>query len=163
MLKNVQIKQYLQRIEYGRPVFPDLDTLSGLQRAHMTHIPYENLDILAGIPLSLKAEDLFQKIVAGKRGGYCFELQGLYGELLKSSGFHVTQYSARFMDEPGNVQMRRHRVLVVQIGNERFLTDVGVRSESPRIPVKLVCDEIQSDGISEYRFGRDSFYGWVLS
>lgn len=162
MLKNEQIKQYLQRIEYSQPVSPDLDTLSGLQWTHITHIPYENLDILAGIPLSLKAEDLFQKIVAGKRGGYCFELQGLYGELLKSNGFHVTQYSARFMDEPGKVQMRRHRVLVVQIGNERFLTDVGIRSESPRIPVKLVCDEIQSDGICEYRFGRDSFYGWVF-
>ena len=86
MLKNVQIKQYLQRIEYSQLVSPDLDTLSGLQWAHITHIPYENLDILAGIPLSLKTEDLFQKIVAGKRGGYCFELQGLYGELLKSSG-----------------------------------------------------------------------------
>lgn len=162
MLKSAQIKQYLQRIGYSQTVSPDLDTLSGLQWAHITHIPYENLDILAGIPLSLKAEDLFQKIVTGKRGGYCFELQGLYGELLKSSGFHLTQYSARFMDEPGIVQMRRHRVLVVQIGNERFLTDVGIRSESPRIPLKLVCGEIQSDGICEYRFERDSFYGWVL-
>lgn len=60
------------------------------------------------------------------------------------------------MDEPGIVQMRRHRVLVIQIENERFLTDVGIRSESPGIPVKLVCDEIQSDGICEYRFQRTS-------
>jgi arylamine N-acetyltransferase len=64
------------------------------------------------------------------------------------------------MDELGIVQMRRHRVLVIQIGNERFLTDVGIRSESPRIPVKLACDEIQSDGICGFQ--RDSFYGWVL-
>lgn len=162
MLENMQIKQYLQRIEYSQPVSPDLDTLSGLQWAHITHIPYENLAILAGIPLSLKAEDLFQKIVAEKRGGYCFELQGLYGELLKSSGFQVTQYSARFMDEPGTIQMRRHRVLVVQMENERYLTDVGIRSESPRIPLKLRCDELQSDGVCQYRFGRDPFYGWVL-
>ena len=143
-------------------VSPDLAALSKLQWAHITHIPYENLDILAGIPLSLKTEDLFRKIVEGKRGGYCFGLQGLYGELLKASGFHVTQYSARFMDEPGIVQMRRHRVLVVRIGEERYVTDVGIRSESPRIPVKLACGRLQSDGICEYRFRQDPFYGWVL-
>lgn len=162
MLENAQIKRYLRRIGYDRPVSPDLATLSGLQWAHITHIPYENLDILAGIPLSLKPEDLFQKIVVKKRGGYCFELQGLYKELLMSSGFHVVQYSARFMDEPGVVQMRRHRVLVVQIGQERYLTDVGIRSESPRIPIKLVCGRPQSDGVCGYEFRRDPFYGWTL-
>lgn len=66
------------------------------------------------------------------------------------------------MDEDGIIQMRRHRVLVVQIGNARYLTDVGIRSESPRIPLKLVCDELQTDDICEYRFQRDPFYGWVL-
>lgn len=162
MLENVQIKQYLQRIGYNQTISPDLVTLSGLQWAHITHIPYENLDILADIPLSLRVEDLFQKIVTRKRGGYCFELQGLYKELLESIGFHVAQYSARFMDEPDIVQMRRHRVLVVQIGNEHYLTDVGIRSESPRTPIKLVCDELQSDGICEYKFRRNPFYGWVL-
>lgn len=66
MLENIQIKQYLQRIAYSQTVSPDFVTLSGLQWAHITHIPYENLDILAGIPLSLRAEDLFQKIVTRK-------------------------------------------------------------------------------------------------
>ncbi|MBO5474301.1 MAG: arylamine N-acetyltransferase [Lachnospiraceae bacterium] len=162
MLNELQIKQYLQRIGYDSTPSADLSTLFGLQWAHITHIPYENLDILAGIPLSLKVEDLFHKIVTEKRGGYCFELQGLYGELLKSCGFHVAQYAARFMDEKGIVQMRRHRILTVQIGNARYLTDVGIRSESPRIPLKLVCDELQTDNICEYRFQKDSFYGWVL-
>lgn len=162
MLDKIQINQYLQRIEYNHTLSADLPALCKLQWAHITHIPYENLDILAGIPLSLNTQDLFQKIVAGKRGGYCFELQGLYGELLKSSGFPVAQYSARFMDEPGIVQMRRHRVLVVQIGGIRYLTDVGIRSESPRVPLKLVYDEVQTDNICEYKFQKDSFYGWVL-
>ena len=52
--------------------------------------------------------------------------------------------------------------MVVQIRNERYLTDVGIRSESPRTPIKLVSDELQSDGICEYRFRQDPFYGWVL-
>lgn len=75
-----------------------METMSGLQWAHITHIPYENLDILAGIPLSLKVENLFQKIIVRKRGGFCFELQGLYKELLESIGFRVVQYSARFIN-----------------------------------------------------------------
>lgn len=162
MLDKMQVEQYLQRIGYNRTLSADLSTLCGLQWAHLTHIPYENLDLLAGIPLSLNTEDLFQKIVTRKRGGYCFELQGLYGELLKSSGFPVTQYSARFMDEPGVVQMRRHRILVVQIGSMRYLTDVGIRSESPRVPLKLVYDEVQTDHVCEYKFQKDAFYGWVL-
>lgn len=162
MLDKIQTKQYLQRIEYSHALSADLSTLCGLQWAHLTHIPYENLDILAGIPLSLSTEDLFHKIVTEKRGGYCFELQGLYGELLKSCGFQVAQYAARFMDEEGIVQMRRHRILVVQIGGTRYLTDVGIRSESPRIPLKLVYDEVQTDNICDYRFRRDAFYGWVL-
>lgn len=162
MLEDVQIKQYFERIGYCQAVDTNLETMSGLQWAHITHIPYENLDILAGIPLSLKVENLFQKIIVRKRGGFCFELQGLYKELLESIGFRMVQYSARFMDEPGIVQMRRHRVLVVQIGNRRYLTDVGIRSESPRMPIELVYDTLQSDGVCEYRFQRDDFYGWVL-
>ena len=162
MLEDVQIKQYFERIGYCQAVDTTLETLSGLQWAHITHIPYENLDILAGIPLSLKVENLFQKIIVRKRGGFCFELQGLYKELLESIGFRMVQYSARFMDELGIVQMRRHRVLVVQIGNRRYLTDVGIRSESPRMPIELVYGTLQSDGVCEYRFQRDDFYGWVL-
>lgn len=63
MLNEMQIRQYLPRIEYGGILSPDLSVLSGLQWAHITHIPYENLDILTGIPLSLDVEDLFQKII----------------------------------------------------------------------------------------------------
>ena len=100
ILEDIQIKQYFERIGYCQAVYTNLETLSGLQWAHITHIPYENLDILASIPLSLKATNLFQKIIVRKRGGFCFELQGLYKELLESIGFHVVQYSARFMDKP---------------------------------------------------------------
>lgn len=162
MLNREQAEQYLRRIGYQGTREPDLETLSALQWAHLTHVPYENLDILAGIPLSLDAQDLFRKIVVRKRGGYCFELQGLYGELLKSLGFSVSQYAARFMDEPGVVQMRRHRVLTVAIGGARYLTDVGVRSESPRRPLKLEEGLPQSDGVCVYRMEKDDFFGWVL-
>ena len=58
--------------------------------------------------------------------------------------------------------MRRHRVLVVTIGNQRYLVDVGVRNEAPRRALCLTCSEVQSDGVCQYRFDEDSFFGWVL-
>ena len=162
MLTERQIGQYLKRIHYDGNSTADLSTLKRLQRRHLFHIPYENLDLLNQVPLSLEYEDLFRKIILNRRGGYCFELQGIYGYLLKSLGFSVTQYAGRFMDEPGTIQMRRHRLLVVDLDDGRYVCDVGVRSESPREPLKLAEDIVQTDGISEYRYIKDPFYGWVL-
>ena len=162
MITSTEAEQYLQRIDYRGPLARDSTTLSGLQWAHLTHVPYENLDILAGIPLSLDPTDLFQKIVVNRHGGYCFELQGLFKELLEALGFSVAQYAARFLDDDTTIQMRRHRVLVVTIDDQRYLVDVGVRNESPRKALHLVCGKVQSDGICQYRFEKDSFFGWML-
>lgn len=73
MLTKEQAAQYLQRIDYKGVLTANKSVLSSLQWAHLTHIPYENLNIPAGIPLSLKPHDLFDKIVTDRRGGYCFE------------------------------------------------------------------------------------------
>lgn len=162
MLTQDQINDYLKRIEYFTTCTINEATLSALQWAHLTHIPYENLSILAGIPLSLEPDALFQKIILDKHGGYCFELQGLFKELLAALGFSVTQYAARFLDEEGPIQMRRHRVLLVTLNEERYLVDVGVRNEAPRKALHLIEDEIQSDGVCKYRFEKDDFFGWIL-
>lgn len=157
-----QVNQYFNRLSYTGNKIPSLENLSKLLYHHLTHIPYENLDVLNNTPLSLSPENLFRKIICGKRGGYCFELQGLFYYLLKSLSYSVTQYAGRFMDEPGQVQMRRHRILVVDINNSRYVVDVGVRRESPRKPLELRTELIQDDGISRYQYCQDPFYGWVL-
>ncbi|MDO4364677.1 MAG: arylamine N-acetyltransferase [Clostridia bacterium] len=162
MLTKEQAKKYLQRIEYEQPVSADEETLSALQWHHLTHIPYENIDLLAGNPLSLKSDDLYNKIILNGRGGYCFELQGLFKELLEYFSFNVTQYAARFLDEGPDIQMRRHRILTVNLKGCEYLVDVGVRSESPRKALKIIYNEVQSDGISEYKFENDKFFGTVL-
>ena len=157
-----QVEQYLKRINYYGGIAGNLENLIAIHRQHLLYIPYENLDLLNGIPLSLEADDLFRKIILNKRGGYCFELQGVFCCLLKSLGYQVTQYAGRFMDEPGVIQMRRHRVLVVDLGEKRYVCDIGVRSESSRCPLELTEGLVQTDGISEYRYHKDRFYGWVL-
>lgn len=157
-----QINQYLDQINYYGPTEPSLENLTIIQRQHLLHIPYENLDLMNGVPLNLDAGALFQKIILNQRGGYCFELQGLFYYLLKSLGYLVTQYAGRFMDEPGDIQMRRHRILVVELEDKRYVCDAGVRSESPRCPLELTEGLVQTDGISEYRYQKDPFFGWVL-
>lgn len=157
-----QIHQYLDRIDYHDISEPSLDNLAAIQRQHLLHIPYENLDLMNGVLLDLGVGALFQKIILNRRGGYCFELQGLFCYLLKSLGYSVTQYAGRFMDKPGDIQMRRHRILVVELEGKRYVCDVGVRSESPRCPLELTEGLVQTDGISEYRYQKDPFFGWVL-
>lgn len=159
---KAQIRAYLRRIHWCGTEAASLQNLTAMQRQHLLCIPYENLDLLNGVPVSLTPEALFQKIVLDHRGGYCFELQGAFYYLLKGLGYEVKQYAGRFMDEPGVIQMRRHRILVVSLSGKRYVCDVGVRSESSRIPLELTEGLEQSDGISRYRYEKDPFYGWVL-
>ncbi len=162
MFTEKQIQQYLERISYMGEIRTDLKTLKELQISHLMHIPYENLDLMNGTAISLAPPDLFDKMIIRHRGGFCFELQGLFYYLLQDLGYTVKQYAGRFMDEPWHIQMRRHRILVTELEGKRYVCDVGVRSESPRIPLELTEGLVQSDGISEYRYGRAPFYGWVL-
>ena len=72
------------------------------------------------------------------------------------------QYAARFYNTDSSIQIRRHQILVVFLGAQRYLIDVGVRNESPRKALRLCSGQIQSDGICEYRFEKDDFFGWML-
>jgi N-hydroxyarylamine O-acetyltransferase len=159
---KVQIDQYLSRIKYTDPVELNGMTLQRLQIAHLKNIPYENLDILNQVPLALDAESLFNKMVVRPRGGYCFELNGLYSNLLKSLGFAVVNLAGRFIDRDESLQMRRHRILKVKTTHGTYICDVGVRSESPRRALEFTHAVVQDDGVSEYKFEPDDFYGHVL-
>lgn len=162
MYSRKQLEAYLNRIYYTGGLEPSLDNLSKLHFQHLLNVPYENLDLINGVPLRLDKESLYRKIVEECRGGYCFELQGAFYYLLRTLGYKVTQYAGRFMDEPWHIQMRRHRILVVELDGKRYVCDVGVCEEAPRYPLELIPDRIQTDGISEYRYEKDEFYGWAL-
>ena len=162
MFGDGKINRYLRKLGYRGSAQASFDTLQELQSLHLQRIPYENLDILNGRLLSLEPDDLYDKIILKQRGGYCFELNGLYRELLISLGYRVSQYAGRYLTTPGLGQLRKHRVLVVDIDGTRFITDVGYRSEQPRCPLELKADKIQTDGISEYKLRVDPFYGWVI-
>ena len=109
-----QIDLYLKKMEYNDEIKIDYNTLCKLQIAHLTHIPYENIDVLNRKPISLESQDLFDKMIVKQRGGYCFELNGLYSNLLKSLGFNVTNLAGRFIYQDGNTKSLELEVGKVQ-------------------------------------------------
>lgn len=157
-------ERYLSRIGLKESSLPSTpQTLETLQRAHLYTVPYENLDILAGKPIVLEKEALYEKIVERRRGGYCFELNELFGHLLRALGYGVTDSFGRFLRGETEIPMRRHHVLLVSCeGGGRFLCDVGVGNGSPTRPVPLIEGKALIDGRDTYRLRRDDFLGWVL-
>ena len=145
-----QIEAYLVRIGHEGPVTLDLAGLSAIHKAHQRTVPFENLDILAGVPLSLDHEALFDKIITRRRGGVCAELNTIYNWLLYSLGFQVTSYNSRIITGE-NVEFRRHRVLGIRFGDKTYTTDVGSTMEYARMPLLLEEGVVQEDGIIAIR------------
>jgi N-hydroxyarylamine O-acetyltransferase len=116
---------YLERINYHGPTTPSAETLRALQLAHLLTVPFENLSIHAGEPIVLEDEALFTKIVERHRGGFCYELNGLFAALLRVLGFDVTMLSAEVANADGAYsQPFDHMTLMVQL-DQRWLVDVG--------------------------------------
>jgi arylamine N-acetyltransferase len=162
----MDIAAYFERIGlvYNPAERPGSGLLRRLQFAHVTSAPYENADIVRGIPLSLNVDDLYKKIVTNRRGGYCFELNGLFRQLLREVGFNVkAEYFARFLRGEKEIPMRRHRVIRVEADGRDLIADVGIGNVAPRYPLLLEEGIIQEQFGETYRFRRDDFLGWVLT
>lgn len=159
----MNVNKYLERIGLsGREPDTTLEFLNKIQYGHVTNIPYENLDILSGIPISLDPHDLYDKIVTRKRGGFCFELNRLLAELLTELGFKNRSYLARFLRGESGIPVRRHRVIAVDIDGCTYIVDAGIGSEAPKYPLLLREGEVQKIGCESYKFMRDEVLGWVL-
>ena len=154
---------YLERIGMSiTDVSHTCEFLKKLQQSHIFAVPYENLDILNGTPIDLSKEALFDKIVTHQRGGYCFELNGALFHLLKELGFATKCYFARFLKGEKEIPVRRHRVVVTECQNKRYVVEVGIGIEAPRLPLLLAEDVEQVCGNAAFRFSKDGFLGWVL-
>ena len=158
------LQQYLERIKYSSPVSPDVQTLRGLQRAHLQHIPFENLDIGLKRPIRLEENALWDKIVIRRRGGFCYELNGLFARLLQEAGLNVTYLNARVYNGQGELGIDfDHLALLVRVPGqgERWLADVGF-GDSFHEPLSLDGSEIQEQGLRAYRVERlqDGYAIW---
>ncbi len=121
----MDIDAYLRRIEYNGRRDQSATTLRSLHRQHLFTIPFENLDIPLGTPITLDIGGICDKIVTRHRGGFCYELNGLFAELLKALGFRVQMLSARVRREDGGFGPEfDHMLLKVEL-DEPWLVDVG--------------------------------------
>ncbi len=138
-------EKYLDRIKYSGGLEPTLNLLNKLQKYHLLNIPFENLDIHNQIPIKLNIDQFYEKIVVRNRGGFCYELNGLFYELLLLLGFNVKLISAKVYEKDNEYTPEYdHCSIIVKIGNIEYLTDVGFGEFIFR-PLELQLREIQND------------------
>lgn len=153
---NDRVIKYLSRIGAEGVTEVSLNNLNILQKAHLLSVPYENYDIWSLKPTSLAYDILFDKIVVRHRGGYCFELNGLFGWLLRELGYEVEEYFGRWLkDEPLQVPARRHRILKVKVENREFIADVGVGQRTFLTPLEFIYDKVQNREGVDYRITKN--------
>jgi N-hydroxyarylamine O-acetyltransferase len=138
----LDVSAYLARISYEGPVAPTLPVLQGVHLAHLRSVPFENLDIHLGHPISLAEKDLFAKIVQRRRGGFCYELNGLFAALLREMGYEVTLLAAQFPLADGRTPIEfDHLVLRVEApGMAPVLADVAAGRRSFASPLAIDGD-----------------------
>jgi N-hydroxyarylamine O-acetyltransferase len=121
----MELSAYLRRIRYGGSLRPDLATLTALHRAHQYAIPFENIDVQLRRAVVLDLEASYDKIVGQRRGGWCYEMNGVMGWALEQIGFDVMRMGAGVMRaEAGDAQLGNHLCLLVRL-DQPYLVDVG--------------------------------------
>jgi arylamine N-acetyltransferase len=163
---DIDLACYFDRVGYPGPAEPTLETLHTLVAAHNRSIPFENLDPLMGIPVAdLSAAALNDKLVRRRRGGYCFEQNGLMGYVLDELGFGVERLAGRvlWMNTSDALPAQTHQVLSVTVPgvNGPFLVDVGFGGQTLTSPIRLEAGPVQQTRHEPYRL-RDHGDGYLL-
>lgn len=154
MEDNFDAQAYLERINYQGPLAPSAETLRRLHVAHLMAVPFENLSIHAGEPVALDDAALFDKIVRRGRGGFCYELNGLFAALLRSLGFTVAMLSAGVAKKAGGFGPEFDHMALMVTSEGRWLADVGF-GDSFLEPLRLDERGEQIQGARSYRLDED--------
>lgn len=164
MMTDSMAKAYLERIGCPDAAAVSRENLFRIQSAHLETVPYSTLTIHAtGKEPDLTPDALFDRIVTKKSGGYCFELNGLLADLLRTLGYGVEEYFARWhFGEKNPVPMRRHRVLKVCCDGNAWIVDAGVGCLCPNTPLEFKLDVVQPKNLRNYRLVRDPALGIMV-
>jgi len=161
ILSHIQLDAYLHRV--GLACAPDnnADGMAALHRAQFFTIPFENFDVLSKREVDLDPDLVFDKLVTRRRGGYCFELNGLMLRVLRTLSFDTLPLLARvhLTDPPSG---RTHQLNLVTLGEKQWIMDVGFGAGGPRAPV-LFQEGVTDCGIASFELSRREPWGWMLS
>jgi N-hydroxyarylamine O-acetyltransferase len=156
------LERYLARIGYKGPVAPTLEVLAALQAAHIAAIPFEAIDALTGVGIDIGAEAVAAKLIDRRRGGYCFEQNGLFLRVLKAIGFEAEAMLGRvrwMLPGDGPATPRTHQVVLVTLDGRPWLADVGFGAAVPPQPLAMDSEAQQPTRHESYRVRRGGF-GW---
>ena len=159
---KIDANAYLARLQLSQET-PSLTYLRKLHRAHLLHIPFENLDIHYNRKIILDYEKIFQKIIGQKRGGYCYELNGLFFHLLHQLGYEVKLISAKVRNEERDEYGKEfdHMAIIASIDGEEYLVDVGF-GKGVIFPKKVEHGLVQMDYTDYWRFIKDVDDNFIL-
>ena len=160
LLSHGQLDAYFRRV--GLPDTPqtDIGGLRQLHRAQFFTIPFENFDVLSGQGIDLTPDVVFEKLVMSRRGGYCFELNGLMLRVLRTLGFNARPLLARVhLTAPPSG--RTHQLNLVQFVNENWLMDVGFGAGGPRAPLPL-REGVTDCGVASFELSQREPWGWMM-
>lgn len=150
----MDVNAYLNRIQYTGSLEPNLDNLQALQLAHLYAVPFENLDIHWGHSIILDYERLYDKIVNQRRGGFCYELNGMFGWMLAQLGYQVSMLNARVYNGEGELGIEfDHMTLRIDL-DEPYLVDVGF-GEAFRVPLRMNERNPQVQPMGTYRLNAE--------
>lgn len=160
----MDLKAYFSRIGYDGRRVPDLATLTDIITLHAASIPFEAIDVLLGKGIDTAADAIFDKLVHRKRGGYCFEQNGLLRQVLTALGFEVNTRLARVLwgrpaDQPP--PNATHMALVVHIDGRDYLADTGFGNGTPTVPLAFDSAEPQTTPLETFHL-RPTAEGHVL-
>lgn len=156
------LRAYLSRLGLTQLSGATIETLRLLHLQHNCTVPFENLDVLLPGEILLDAQSLEDKLIVARRGGYCFEQNGLFERALKDAGFNVRSLLGRVvLANPPQMPPRTHRLLLVTLAGEPWIADVGFGSQTLTAPVRLLADEEQSTPHGRYRLQQEG-NDWIL-
>lgn len=163
-LTDIQVDRYLKRlgIDCGKDEKPQpsLEFLDHLVGAHQKRIPFEDIDVYQQkLPISMEAPKLYEKIVEKKRGGYCFEMNGLFICLLRSLGYDAWSCFCRVIRGRAELRPVSHRGNIVKIGSRLYFCDVGFGGPMPSKAILLESGRHQKIGQEEY-WPVEEEHGW---
>lgn len=153
MSHTVNLDRYFARIGYEGPRDATLEVLQALHHLHPSAIPFENLNPLTRRPVKLDLESVERKLIDDHRGGYCFEQNALFANVLMQLGFKVTPFLGRVLwgRETDAIPPRTHMVLRLDIGDDAWIADVGFGSVTLTAPLRLIAGLAQHTGFGVFR------------
>jgi N-hydroxyarylamine O-acetyltransferase len=152
-LSDGELTAYLDRIGFRGDPRPNRETLVALVAAHTAAIPFENLNPFLGLPVPLAPKALIDKLVHQRRGGYCYEQNGLFGHVLEAIGFDFSPLSARvlWLQSEDAITPRTHKLLLVRLSEGQVLADVGFGGAVCTGVLDLVPDRPQATAHERFR------------